>query len=48
MNSPAAAQPAVPESEQNEKFPPQIAFIVGNEACERFSFYGMPGILKSI
>jgi POT family proton-dependent oligopeptide transporter len=24
---------------------PQIKYIVGNEACERFSFYGMKGIL---
>lgn len=27
------------------KFPPQIPFIIGNEACERFSFYGMRNIL---
>jgi proton-dependent oligopeptide transporter, POT family len=26
-------------------YPPQIKFIVGNEACERFSFYGMSSIL---
>src|SRR5271170_5430065 len=26
-------------------FPPQIKYIVGNEACERFSFYGMRSIL---
>lgn len=26
-------------------FPPQIKFIVGNEACERFSYYGMRSIL---
>jgi len=26
-------------------FPPQIKYIVGNEACERFSFYGMRAIL---
>src|SRR2546428_11504322 len=25
--------------------PPQIPFIIGNEACERFSFYGMRNIL---
>lgn len=29
----------------NDRFPPQIKFIVGNEACERFSFYGMSSIL---
>lgn len=28
-----------------EKYPPQIKFIVGNEACERYSFYGMKSIL---
>ncbi len=27
------------------RYPPQIRFIVGNEACERFSFYGMASIL---
>ncbi|MBL7669220.1 MAG: POT family MFS transporter [Bdellovibrionaceae bacterium] len=27
------------------KYPPQIKFIVGNEAAERFSFYGMKSIL---
>ncbi len=26
-------------------FPKQIAYIVGNEACERFSYYGMRSIL---
>ncbi|XXF75876.1 POT family MFS transporter [Myxococcaceae bacterium GXIMD 01537] len=33
----AAAKPS--------RFPPQIPFIIGNEACERFSFYGMRNIL---
>ncbi len=28
-----------------DKWPPQVKFIVGNEACERFSYYGMKGIL---
>jgi POT family proton-dependent oligopeptide transporter len=27
------------------RYPPQVKFIVGNEACERFSFYGMRSIL---
>jgi POT family proton-dependent oligopeptide transporter len=27
------------------KLPPQVPFIIGNEACERFSFYGMRNIL---
>src|SRR3989442_706110 len=26
-------------------WPPQIKYIVGNEACERFSYYGMRSIL---
>ncbi len=29
----------------NDRWPPQIKYIVGNEACERFSFYGLKGIL---
>src|SRR5512133_3364351 len=28
-----------------ESYPPQIKYIVGNEACERFSFYGTASIL---
>jgi POT family proton-dependent oligopeptide transporter len=28
-----------------DRLPPQIPFIIGNEACERFSFYGMRNIL---
>src|SRR6185295_3786534 len=35
MNEPAARQ----------RFPRQIFYIVGNEAAERFSFYGMTSIL---
>jgi POT family proton-dependent oligopeptide transporter len=27
------------------KFPPQISHILGTEACERFSYYGMRGVL---
>jgi len=33
------------ESRPVDKWPPQIKFIVGNEAAERFSFYGMKSIL---
>jgi POT family proton-dependent oligopeptide transporter len=29
------------------KLPRQIAYIIGNEGCERFSFYGMRNILTS-
>src|SRR5687768_10187475 len=28
-----------------QKFPPQIKYIIGNEAAERFSYYGMRAIL---
>ncbi|HMK73006.1 MAG TPA: MFS transporter, partial [Myxococcaceae bacterium] len=27
------------------RFPPQIRYIIGNEAAERFSFYGMRNVL---
>ena len=36
----AATTPAL-----NNRFPPQIPYIIGQEACERFSFYGMRNIL---
>ncbi len=29
----------------SDRFPPQIPYIIGNEECERFSFYGMRNIL---
>ncbi|HTI72723.1 MAG TPA: MFS transporter [Candidatus Limnocylindria bacterium] len=32
-------------TQRRDRFPRQIPFIIGNEACERFSFYGMVGIL---
>ena len=32
-------------SADKPKFPPQIPFIIGNEGCERFSFYGMRNVL---
>ncbi len=28
-----------------DRYPPQVKYIVGNEACERYSFYGMRSIL---
>lgn len=39
-----AAAAASIEATDN-KFPAQIKFIVGNEACERYSYYGMRSIL---
>ena len=32
-------------SDSPNRWPPQIKYIVGNEACERFSYYGMRSIL---
>jgi POT family proton-dependent oligopeptide transporter len=37
--------PAAPPAEQRSKFPPGVPYIVGNEAAERFSYYGMRSIL---
>src|ERR1700677_1057120 len=36
--------PTPPETNP-DRWPPQIKYIVGNEACERFSYYGMLSIL---
>ncbi len=41
MSSPATAT----GSAGANRWPPQVKYIVGNEACERYSFYGMKGIL---
>ena len=41
MTSPTAAAAATPPA----KIPGQIPYIIGNEGCERFSFYGMRSIL---
>ncbi|MES2858648.1 MAG: oligopeptide:H+ symporter [Pseudomonadota bacterium] len=38
MSQPTVADP-------NGRLPRQIPYIIGNEACERFSFYGMRNIL---
>lgn len=35
---------SAPET-QSRRWPAQIKFIIGNEACERFSYYGMRSIL---
>ncbi|HMJ57264.1 MAG TPA: MFS transporter [Polyangiaceae bacterium] len=34
-----------PGSRTANRFPPQVKYILGNEACERFSLYGMRAIL---
>ena len=38
--------PVVSSPTNGGRYPPQIKFIIGNEACERFSYYGMLGILE--
>ena len=38
------AAPA-PDTRADAPLPPQVPYIIGNEACERFSFYGMRNIL---
>ena len=39
------ASPAAPNAGRDAPMPPQVPYIIGNEACERFSFYGMRNIL---
>ena len=41
----AAAERQVETAPATNRWPPQVKYIVGNEACERFSYYGMKGIL---
>ena len=36
---------STPPPSARTPLPRQIPFIIGNEACERFSFYGMRNIL---
>lgn len=33
---------------ETSKFPRSVGFIVGNEFCERFSYYGMRGQFSMI
>ena len=44
-SSDAKGYRTVPDHD-NTGWPPGVPFIVGNEACERFSFYGMKTILQ--
>jgi len=37
--------PSSPAATATARMPRQLPFIIGNEACERFSFYGMRNIL---
>ena len=40
-----SAEEASPPDTTRARLPRQIAYIIGNEGCERFSFYGMRNIL---
>src|SRR6204780_2744196 len=42
--TPQAPSQSPPQSSA-DRWPSQIKYIVGNEACERFSYYGMRSIL---
>ena len=44
MSNPATLVPP-PAATDQARIPSQIAYIIGNEGCERFSFYGMRNIL---
>jgi POT family proton-dependent oligopeptide transporter len=50
--APPAEPPLTPEGyrtapdHNNPGWPPGVPYIVGNEACERFSYYGMRAILQ--
>ncbi len=41
----ASPAPTATNAANPDKWPPQIKYIVGNEAAERFSYYGMKSIL---
>jgi POT family proton-dependent oligopeptide transporter len=43
---PAASAPPAPPGGEPDRYPPQIKYIIGNEACERFTYYGLMGILE--
>src|SRR5581483_5820170 len=48
MSTPAPSHPvATAPPVRPDRYPPQIKFIIWNEACERFSYYGMMGILEN-
>lgn len=40
-----SAAPAAAAASHPDRWPPQVRYILGNEAAERFSYYGMKGIL---
>ncbi len=40
-----STEQTIPPVEPARRWPPQVRYILGNETAERFSFYGMKGIL---
>ncbi|MGA2554729.1 MAG: MFS transporter [Verrucomicrobiota bacterium] len=46
MSESTAPPSAASAAASRDRFPPQIKYIVGNEACERFSYYGLMGIME--
>ena len=46
MSDFTAPPTAAPAGGDRDRFPPQVKYIVGNEACERFSYYGLMGIME--
>jgi POT family proton-dependent oligopeptide transporter len=45
MNTPSSPAPGDADP-SDARLPKQIKYIIGNEACERFSYYGVLGILE--
>ena len=41
----ATYQPRTEPNHENKGWPTGIPYIIGNEGCERFSYYGMKAIL---
>jgi POT family proton-dependent oligopeptide transporter len=47
LNAAAAVVAEHSVEERRGRMPPQVPYIIGNEGCERFSFYGMRNILTA-
>jgi len=47
VNAASAAVAEAPSTVRRGRMPSQVPYIIGNEGCERFSFYGMRNILTA-
>jgi proton-dependent oligopeptide transporter, POT family len=47
VSAPAGAVAGIAAISDKPRWPAQVKYIIGNEACERFSFYGMRNILTA-